>query len=92
MVRAILVFIATCVLGLGLAPERASAQKPRVLILVVDGLRPDYVTADIMPRLNALAEGGCSRSRAPCGLPDRDSRQRTHDFDWSLPGRARDTR
>ncbi len=58
MVRAILVFIATCVLGLGLAPERASAQKPRVLILVVDGLRPDYVTADIMPRLNALAEGG----------------------------------
>jgi len=58
MVRAILVLIATLVLRPGLTPEVAWAQKPRVLILVVDGLRPDYVTADIMPRLNALAEGG----------------------------------
>jgi arylsulfatase A-like enzyme len=33
-------------------------ERDRVLILVVDGLRPDYVTAEIMPRLNALAEGG----------------------------------
>ncbi len=32
--------------------------KRRVLILVVDGLRPDYVTEDVMPRLNALAEAG----------------------------------
>ena len=34
------------------------AGKGRVLILVVDGLRPDYVTEDLMPRLNALAEAG----------------------------------
>ena len=34
------------------------AGKRRVLILVVDGLRPDYVTEDLMPRLNALAEAG----------------------------------
>jgi arylsulfatase A-like enzyme len=33
-------------------------ERDRVLILVVDGLRPDYVTAEVMPRLNALAEGG----------------------------------
>ena len=30
----------------------------RVVILVVDGLRPDYVTEDVMPRLNALATAG----------------------------------
>jgi arylsulfatase A-like enzyme len=36
----------------------AQAAKDRVLILVVDGLRPDYVTAELMPRLNALAESG----------------------------------
>ncbi|HUF75936.1 MAG TPA: alkaline phosphatase family protein, partial [Longimicrobiales bacterium] len=39
----------------------ACAEEPerdRVLILVVDGLRPDYVTAEIMPRLNALADSG----------------------------------
>ena len=34
------------------------AGKGRVLILVVDGLRPDYVTEDLMPRLNALADAG----------------------------------
>ena len=34
------------------------AGKGRVLILVVDGLRPDYVTEEVMPRLNALAESG----------------------------------
>ncbi|MBT3327042.1 MAG: alkaline phosphatase family protein [Gemmatimonadales bacterium] len=40
------------------APPTDEAQKPRVLILVVDGLRPDYVTPELMPRLNALAEQG----------------------------------
>ncbi|HSH76763.1 MAG TPA: alkaline phosphatase family protein, partial [Longimicrobiales bacterium] len=34
------------------------SQRDRVVIVVVDGLRPDYVTAEAMPRLNALAEGG----------------------------------
>jgi arylsulfatase A-like enzyme len=33
-------------------------EKHRVVILVVDGLRPDYVTAALMPRLNRLAERG----------------------------------
>jgi arylsulfatase A-like enzyme len=32
--------------------------RDRVLIIVVDGLRPDYVTVEVMPRLNALAESG----------------------------------
>jgi predicted AlkP superfamily pyrophosphatase or phosphodiesterase len=33
-------------------------QKDRVLILVVDGLRPDYVTDSLMPNLNGLAREG----------------------------------
>jgi arylsulfatase A-like enzyme len=32
--------------------------RDRVIILVVDGLRPDYVTEEIMPRLNGLAREG----------------------------------
>jgi arylsulfatase A-like enzyme len=35
-----------------------AAERDRVLLLVVDGLRPDYVTAEHMPRLSALAESG----------------------------------
>ena len=36
----------------------AQPRRSRVLILVVDGLRPDYVTTDLMPRLDALASNG----------------------------------
>ncbi|MQA89963.1 MAG: sulfatase-like hydrolase/transferase [Gemmatimonas sp.] len=32
--------------------------KDRALILVIDGLRPDYITPELMPRLDALAESG----------------------------------
>jgi arylsulfatase A-like enzyme len=32
--------------------------RDRVIILVVDGLRPDYVTEELMPRLNGLAREG----------------------------------
>ena len=35
------------------------AQAPRSnLLLVIDGLRPDYVTPEIMPRLHALGQRG----------------------------------
>jgi predicted AlkP superfamily pyrophosphatase or phosphodiesterase len=37
---------------------RSSAQPRRHLLIVVDGLRPDYVTADVMPNLTALARRG----------------------------------
>lgn len=50
---------ATGALVVVLAAACAAEPEPdRVLILVVDGLRPDYVTAETMPRLNALAESG----------------------------------
>src|SRR5262249_21669161 len=44
-----------------LAPIRSRAQAPPArsfLVIVVDGLRPDYVTRDVMPRLTALSERG----------------------------------
>ena len=40
------------------APEAPDLDKERVVILVVDGLRPDYVTEDLMPRLDRLAGRG----------------------------------
>ena len=36
----------------------AQAPPRRQLLIVVDGLRPDYVTADVMPRLTALGKRG----------------------------------
>ena len=45
-------------LAAGAAPLSAQTDPGRVLLLVVDGLRPDYVTADVMPRLDALARRG----------------------------------
>ena len=35
-----------------------SAPPQRHLLIVVDGLRPDYVTADVMPNLTALGKRG----------------------------------
>ncbi len=47
------------VVVLGTAAVRGRAQAPNAqLLLVVDGLRPDYVTADVMPRLLALGHRG----------------------------------
>jgi len=38
----------------GLTPQTSNAH----LLLVLDGLRPDYVTADLMPNLHALGQRG----------------------------------
>ena len=47
-------------LGILLTPLFATAQEPssRALIIVIDGLRPDYVTPERMPNLYALGERG----------------------------------
>jgi predicted AlkP superfamily pyrophosphatase or phosphodiesterase len=39
------------------SPARSAALR-RHLLIVVDGLRPDYVTADVMPNLTALGKRG----------------------------------
>src|SRR5689334_11815465 len=36
----------------------AAAQKPRVVVLVIDGLRPDLIRPDIMPNLARLKSEG----------------------------------
>jgi arylsulfatase A-like enzyme len=51
-------FAAALALAVLPAVVGAQQQKGRVLILVVDGLRPDYVTEEYMPTLNALAQRG----------------------------------
>src|SRR3954465_9191538 len=40
------------------APAAQGRQDRRLLIIVVDGLRPDYVTAEAMPRLVRLGQRG----------------------------------
>jgi hypothetical protein len=45
-------------LAIGAVGCAESVERDRVLILVVDGLRPDYVTEDLMPRLNELGRAG----------------------------------
>ncbi len=40
------------------AAARQPANRPAIVLIVVDGLRPDQVTADVMPRLHALGRRG----------------------------------
>src|SRR3954468_3026956 len=53
-------WLAVVVAGLACLPARAAQdrQDRRLLIIVVDGLRPDYVTREAMPRLVRLGERG----------------------------------
>jgi predicted AlkP superfamily pyrophosphatase or phosphodiesterase len=53
--------LGTLIPALLIAPLLAGAQSSsanRHLLVVVDGLRPDYVTADVMPNLTALGRRG----------------------------------
>jgi arylsulfatase A-like enzyme len=54
--------LASVVLALSLV-ACSSAPPRRHLLIVVDGLRPDYVTADVMPNLTALGKRGVVFSR-----------------------------
>lgn len=48
--------LALCLAWTGELP--AQSPKDRILLVVVDGLRPDYITPELMPRLDALAQSG----------------------------------
>jgi arylsulfatase A-like enzyme len=54
-----------------LAASLAQAQEesPLVLVIVVDGLRPDYVTPDWMPTLHSLAERGVFFEQHHAAIP-----------------------
>ena len=50
---------AACLTGVGGSVAWAApAASARVLVIVLDGLRPDYVTVERMPHLSLLAEKG----------------------------------
>src|SRR5262245_48627283 len=53
--RAALIVLVACT---ALAAIQRPAVRNSALVIVVDGLRPDYVTADLMPRLRRLGQRG----------------------------------
>lgn len=54
------VLVLACAAGLAAftVPARTQAPQRRQLLLIVDGLRPDYITPEVMPRLQALGSRG----------------------------------
>ena len=65
------------VIALGLAAGGAQESARRThLVIVVDGLRPDYVTPEVMPRLAAPRPTRHRLHSASFGLSDRHPRQR----------------
>ncbi len=59
----------------------------RVLIVVVDGLRPDYITPDLMPRLDGLAESGVRGLRHHAVFPTVTRVNGPAIFTGTAPGR-----
>lgn len=58
MSRPWFVVIVCAILVAPLITCTSTAQPRRHLLIVVDGLRPDYITADVMPNLTALGKRG----------------------------------
>jgi arylsulfatase A-like enzyme len=58
MRRVCLVVVVAVALALTPGASTQPALARRVLVIVVDGLRPDYVTPDLMPRVARLAQRG----------------------------------
>lgn len=49
--------------------QSRAAEDPAVLVIILDGLRPDYVTPEIMPTLHALAEQGVFAENHHAAIP-----------------------
>ena len=71
LVLAALVLLAAAAIYISLPePPVARSTKERLnLVIVVDGLRPDYVTPDLMPNLHALGERGVFGDRHSTAYP-----------------------
>lgn len=50
--------VAACLAVCACFAAQAQQAPPRTVLIVLDGLRPDYVTPERMPRLHALGEAG----------------------------------
>lgn len=58
MVRHFAVLTALVLAGCVTTPKLATAPRPPVILISVDGLRPDYLDRGVTPNINALAAGG----------------------------------
>lgn len=67
MIRRTLLFTASILVALGFlfSPKvvQAAAEKRKVLLVVLDGLRPDYITPELMPNLHAFGKAGIVAER-----------------------------
>src|SRR5262245_25168307 len=61
--RALAGLLALCLAYSGVVAATQSASSHRQLLIVVDGLRPDYVTSSVMPNLTALGRRGVVLAR-----------------------------
>src|SRR5881392_3818738 len=56
--RLVFVFLAIVTVHLTVDPTVKGQPRHTHLVIVVDGLRPDYVSRDVMPRLTRLGQRG----------------------------------
>ena len=57
-IRSAVLLAALAALACGLPPPARAAAARSTLVVVIDGLRPDYITRDLMPNLLGLGEAG----------------------------------
>lgn len=86
-VRRVLMLLFTLVVGLAGPATAQQRQGDRVLIVVVDGLRPDYVTQGLMPRLEAMAASGVRGVRHHAVFPTVTRVNGPSIFTGAQPGR-----
>ena len=81
--------LAAALLAAPLAAWTQPAPPSRHLLIVVDGLRPDYVTEAVMPNLVALGQRGVVFAQAPFRLSHGHARQRLVYLHRRVPGTPR---
>ena len=87
MIQRVSLVIALTVSGI------AFGQEPnKHLLLVLDGLRPDYVTPEVMPNLHALGQPRRRVHESSRRLSDRDAGELVVDLDRRVSGASRDSR
>jgi len=61
-------------------------ERNRILVIIVDGLRPDYVTSEIMPHVHALGERGVVGLRSTAVFPSFTRPNRVSIATGAYPG------
>ena len=71
------------------APAPTGERRPPQLVIVLDGLRPDYVTPEVMPNLYALGQRGIVFTNHHRVVPDRHTGERVVDLNRRLSRASR---